>query len=98
MFGFLRVLIWSCCCVGLGIFLATARFNGRTPLEHGRRSLSGAPSPDRVWDGAKDKLDDAKDAVRDAKDALSKSPAPKEKHSPEDRAALDKLFAKGASK
>ncbi len=116
MFGFLRVVLWSAACIGLGIFLSTAKFDGRTPIEHARRSIAGAPSAGSVWDGAKDKLDDAKDKASDLSEKVSDKVSdkigsrsagadpvavkegPKEKHTAADRAALDKILAKGGSR
>jgi hypothetical protein len=38
MFGVLKFLIWTCCAVGLGIFLAKGEINGHPPLEHMERA------------------------------------------------------------
>jgi hypothetical protein len=98
--GFLKVLVWSLCCIGVGIGVATVDVGGRTPLEHGRRAWKEQVNPsklDRVKNGLGDAVDEAKDKLDAAKDALAKDEKrPRERHSPEDREAINKLIAKRA--
>jgi hypothetical protein len=94
--GVLKFLAWTTCCVGLGVFLAKGEVNGRTPLEHMERTWKRNVRPtgqvdrqvDRLKDGLKDALDDAKDAVSSKTDS-----APRERITPEDRAAVNRIIA-----
>lgn len=89
--AFLKTAIWTLSAVGLGIFLATAEVDGRTPLEHMERTWKRTVNPSQVdWlkDGLEDALDDAKDAV-----SSSKSKHPRERISPADREALNRVIA-----
>ncbi len=88
--GFLKVFVWSALCIGLGIFLGTHRFDGHTAVEHAERGLGGkvkAPSLGEV----KEDLEDALDA---AKKKLASREAPTEKHTLEDKEAVNKLIAR----
>lgn len=106
--GLLKFLVWTACAVGLGVFLATVDFNGRTPVEHVQREWKRQVQPnrvERVANSLRDALDDAEDAVkrttRQAAPAAVKAPAPapapaagpRERITPEDRAAIDRIIA-----
>lgn len=91
--GFLRVMLWSACCIGLGIGLATVEIDGRTPLEHAQHFWKHKVHPSKL-DQLKDSLGEAVDGARDA---LSRDSKPRERHSAEDREAINKLIAKRAS-
>jgi hypothetical protein len=90
--GVLKFLVWTTCCVGLGVFLAKGEVSGRTPLEHMERTWKRNVRPtgqvDRLKEGLKDALDDAKDAVSSKTDS-----APRERITPEDRAAVNRIIA-----
>jgi hypothetical protein len=93
--GFLKFLVWTGCAVGLGVFLATVDFNGRTPLEYiqGEWKRQVQPSRvDRVTNSLRDALDDAEDAVkRTTRQATAAGPRERITH--EDRAAVDRIIA-----
>ncbi|WNG19798.1 hypothetical protein [Cystobacter fuscus] len=81
--GVLKFLVWTACAVGLGVFLATVDFNGRTPVEYVQREWKRQVQPsrvERVTNSLRDALDDAEDAVkrttRQAAPAAVKAPAP----------------------
>jgi len=88
--GFLKVIVWSALCIGLGLFLGTLRFDGHTPVEHAERTFGKkvkAPSLDEV-------KEDVADAFDSAKKKLSAKDAPTEKHSVEDKEAVNRLIAR----
>lgn len=76
--GILRFVLWTALCIGLGVFLATFDMGGRTPL----RMIQGA------WKQQVPVLEKALDRP-------SEKPAPaKERHSKEEREAIDQLISK----
>lgn len=106
--GFLKFLVWTTCAVGLGVFLATVDFKGRTPVEYVQREWKRQVQPsrvERVTNSLRDALDNAEDAVkrttRQATPAAMKVPAsasapaagPRERITHEDRAAIDRIIA-----
>ena len=90
---FLKFLVWTGCAVGFGVFLATAQFEGRTPLEHVQREWKRQAQPSQV-ERVKDSL---RDALGEAQDAVGRkstpSAAPRERITNEDRAAIDRILA-----
>ncbi len=93
MWKLLKFLLWTGLAVWVGILLATHEIASRTPVQHFQRAWKR--------NGASAKLDELKNGIHgvvdDAKDALSSAwdKKPKERHSPEDREAVNKLVAKG---
>ncbi|NVJ21315.1 MULTISPECIES: hypothetical protein [Myxococcus] len=90
--GALKFIVWTVCAVGLGIFLSSGEVDGRTPLQHMEKAWKRAVKPDamdRVKDGLEDAYEDAKGAVSRTTDA----PAPRERISAEDRAAVNRIIA-----
>jgi hypothetical protein len=88
--GFLKVFVWSALCIGLGIFLGTHSFDGHTAVEHAERSLNGkvkAPSLSEV-------KDDVAEAIDSAKKKLAAKDGPTEKHTLEEKDAVNKLIAR----
>ncbi len=88
--GFLKVFVWSALCIGLGIFLGTHSFDGHTAVERAERSFNGkvkAPSLSEV-------KDDVEEAIDSAKKKLAAKDAPTEKHTLEDKEAVNKLIAR----
>jgi hypothetical protein len=85
--GLLRRLFWAASLVALGAVLATVEVSGKTPLQHLGTAVSGP-----VWHALKNGVETAYDRARGA---LASKPV--ERHSPEDRDALNKLIAKRAS-
>jgi hypothetical protein len=97
--GFLKFLVWTGCAVGLGVFLATANIDGRSPLEYAQRQWKRHVQPgqvdrqvDRVKDGLTDALDEAESAVKRTTKQVA-APAPRERITQEDRAAIDRIIA-----
>ena len=88
--GILKVIVWSSVCIGLGIFLGTHSFDGHTAVEHAQRAMGGkvkAPSLTEV-------KGDVEDAIDAAKKKLSAKDVPTEKHTLEDKDAVNKLIAR----
>lgn len=89
--GILRFVVWTTLCIGLGIFLATWEVGGKTPWQSAqglwRRS---APKLEKVKDGAEDLVVDVKKRVAPPAEA----PAPRERHTRDDREAIDQIIAK----
>ncbi|MCA2980640.1 MAG: hypothetical protein INH41_14325 [Myxococcaceae bacterium] len=89
----LITMFWSLACVGVGVALATVEVSGRTPLQHAERAwrTDGAKRLDAAKGTADDLVADVKKkvsgAVKDAKDR------PLDKHSADERSALDQLIA-----
>ncbi len=88
--GFLKFVVWTACCIALGIYVSTARYEGGTPLEQ----------LERVWrrhvpaEPVAALQSEVKGAVASARAAISPQARPSERHTPEDRAAVNKLIAK----
>ena len=95
--AFLRSFLWSCCCIGFGIFLGTVEVGGRTSLSHAqlawRRAV--APAVNGAVANAKSGLQDAKESVQDR---LTPKDRPREHVSAADRAGLDSLIARKTDK
>ena len=84
---FIRTCVWMAMAVGLGIALATVDVGGRTPWQAARSAWRTSEAGD--W--LRDRADDAVDR---AKGALGQQQKPRERHTDEDRAALDRIIAK----
>ncbi|HYR56492.1 MAG TPA: hypothetical protein VEM39_10245 [Myxococcaceae bacterium] len=92
MWGLLKFLIWTGFAIWLGIFIATQPVAGHTPMQH----------LERVWKqhGFSAQVNNlkgrAQGAVEDAKDSLSTvwDKKPRERHTAQDRQAVNKLVAK----
>ena len=88
--GILNVLVWSSLCIGLGIFLGTHSFDGHTAVEHAQKAMGGkvkAPTLTEV-------KDDVEEAIDSAKKKLASKDAPTEKHTLEDKDAVNRLIAR----
>lgn len=92
MWKFLKFLIWTAIATGFGIALATYEVSGRTPVQHFQRAWKKNAVATKLegW-----KIS-AIEALEDGKDDLSRAwdKEPKERHSREDREAVQKLIAK----
>ena len=75
--------------MALGIVVATVDFGGRTPLQQAREMWRRAEASQWLRERGED-------AVDRARGALGQSQKPRERHSDEDRAALDRIIAKRA--
>ena len=73
--------------MALGVGLATVEIDGKTPLAHARKAWERAEAGE--W--LKDRAEQAMDRARGA---LGQPQQPRERHSEEDRAALDRIIAK----
>ena len=89
--GFIRTCVWTGMAVGLGVALATVEVGGKTPLQLARAAWRSSEAGD--W--LRDRTDDAVDRARGA---LGQPQKPRERHSDEDRAALDRIIAKRSSR
>jgi len=88
--GVVRNFVWTVGALGAGIALATVEVGGKTPLAHAqgawRRSDAGEWLRER-----------ADDAVDHARGALGQPQRPRERHTDDDRAALERIIAKRSS-
>ena len=89
--GFIRSCVWTAVAVGAGIALATVDVGGKTPFARARSALERSEAAD--W--FRDRADDAVDRARGA---LGQPQNPRERHSDEDRAALDRIIAKRSAR
>jgi len=76
--------------VGLGIAAATVNVGGKTPLAYAQTAW-------RTSDAGEWFQERADDAVDRARGALGQPTKPRERHTDEDRAALDRIIAKRSS-
>jgi hypothetical protein len=88
--GFVRTCVWMAMGVGLGIAAATVNVGGKTPLVHARAAWQASEASEWLQERADD-------AVDHARGALGQPTKPRERHSDEDRAALDRIIAKRSS-
>ena len=82
--GFIRFVLWTAMCIGLGIFVASYEVDGKTPAQHIRTIWKGAPKID---------LEKAKKMA-----ASVTKDEPTEQHSESDRDAVNRLVAKRTTK
>ena len=87
----LKILLWSSLCIGLGVFLASYKVGGKTPLELAQRAVGSEPSQlKRLKDGIGEAIEEVKSARQNR---------PTERYSPDDRQEIDRLVARrGATK
>lgn len=76
-------LVWSVCCVGVGIAAGTINLGGKTGWQHAQQLWKSERAPHLV-DEVRGKV---ATVVKDAKER------PLDRHSPEERDALEKLIA-----
>lgn len=92
MFALIKFLLWTACAMALGVWMATARVDGATPLEHLTHLWKSAPASTTVENakaGLEEKIEDAKDALSSARDHQVR-----ERHSDKDKEAVNRLIAK----
>jgi hypothetical protein len=92
--AFVRFLVWTALAMGLGAWAATVQVGDRTPLQHLERLVKTEVAPpklDKLREKVGDTLEDAKDSV-----GAQLERRPRERHSVEDKTALEKLIAKGS--
>lgn len=77
--GFIRFLLWTSMCIGLGIFIGTWEIDGKSPAQHFKQIMKSAPAVPTL-----DKV----------KKLASPGSAPTETHSDEDKEAINRLVAK----
>jgi len=88
--GFVRTCVWMVMGLGLGVAAATLNVGGKTPLAYAQAAWRASEASEWLQERADD-------AVDRARGALGQSTRPRERHSDEDRAALDKIIAKRSS-
>jgi hypothetical protein len=87
--GILRFVLWTTLCIGLGIFLGTYEIGGKTPWQSARGLWKqSAPRLEKVKDSAEDLVVDVKKKVS------PQAETPKERHSKDERDAIDQLISK----
>lgn len=92
----LGLILWTGSAVWFGTFIATARYGGKTPMEHFARVWEQSPADEKVEEvksRVKETLEDAKDSL--AHDANTR---PRERHSEKDREEVNKLIAAKAKR
>lgn len=88
--GIVRFVLWSAVCVALGVFVARFELGGQTPIDRlGGLWKEQAPRLEKVKDGAGVVMDDVKKKL---------AGAPTERHSTDDREAVNQLIAKRQAK
>ncbi len=88
--GVVRSVVWTVGAVSVGIALATVEVGGKTPLAHAQAAWRRGDASE--W--LRDRADDAVDRTRGA---LGQAQRPRERHTDDDRAALDRIIAKRSS-
>lgn len=86
MFKLIGFVVWTAFAMGVGAFAVTALIDGRTPLAGGQR-----------WRGEPVEVvkKELVNALESAQGALSRpSQQPAERHTPDEREAVNKLVAK----
>lgn len=98
--GFIKFVLWTSCAIAIGVGLASWEVDGRTPLEHAKRAMRQPSGLDHAKDFAEDAADSVGEAIETAKDKLgARNPgAPHERHSDEDRQAVDQLISQRSKK
>lgn len=90
--GFIRFLIWTSMCIGLGVFVASYEVDGRTPVQHLKQIWKSSPHSASVAQQVEGTLDKGKKAINSVRDV-----APSEQHTDSDKDALNKLVARRAT-
>lgn len=102
--GFIKFVIWTACAMSLGVYISTARYQNGTPLEQLQRLWKQhGPSETAVRQNVKGAVEKATGAAKALPGKLEKvqgetaaAEKPEEHHTPEDRAAVNKLIAQRA--
>ncbi|HZH04649.1 MAG TPA: hypothetical protein VEY30_12760 [Myxococcaceae bacterium] len=91
MWATIKSVFWTCCAIGVGIFLATAEVEGRTPWQHFQRAWMEhvPPSVDALKAGVKG-------AIKAASVESGDLPQ-KENYAVDERELLDRRWVKQAS-
>jgi hypothetical protein len=92
--GLIKFLVWTGCAVGLGVFLASAEIQGRTPLQHVQQTWRRHVPPsqlERVKVGLQDSWEETRESVSRK---TREQTAPRERITAEDRAALERILAR----
>jgi hypothetical protein len=81
--GFIRFMLWTSLCIGLGVFAASYEVDGKTPVQHIKQIYKQTPhSVEGTIEKAKKSL------------VTREETAPTEQHSEADRDAINRLVAK----
>ncbi len=96
MWALLKFLVWTGFSIWLGVFAATRQIAGHTPVEHFERFWNKHGFSATVNEKVRELKGHLSAAVEDTKDSVSTvlDDKPRERHSREDRQAVDKLVAK----
>jgi hypothetical protein len=88
--GILKFIVWTATCVAIGVWFGGLELHGKTPMQHLEKAWRAeAPQLEKVKEGASDLVDEVKKKV-------SSKERPTERHTTEDRDAIDKIIAKRA--
>jgi hypothetical protein len=88
--GVVKFLAWTVVAVALGIWLASGRVGDRSPLQHAEAALKSPGTR-----GISQLTRPVREALEDVHDTVTHDPkAPRERHSTDDRKALDSLISK----
>lgn len=89
--GFLRFVVWTTVCVALGIFLGTYQLGAHTPWQLMQSTWKEqSPRLDKVKGEAEGLVDDVKKKVS-TQDPVAQ---PKERHTADEREAVDQIISK----
>lgn len=95
----LSFLLWTTCSVGLGIWMATVPVGGRTPWEHTKRLWAGSGISLPALPGLASLKGEPAPAPRPQQPAAGRSaPRIAERHTEQERDAVNRLIARGAEK
>jgi hypothetical protein len=87
--GLIRIAVWTVVCVGMGIVLSTYEVRGKTVWQRAQSMWRQTPRLEQV----KKEADELVDGVK-KKMSTEGAVGPRERHSKEDREAIDQLITK----
>ena len=87
--GMIRSIIWSSLCVGLGVFLGSHSFSGKTAVEHAEEAINEGRIKPLSFSSS-----DLDDVVAAAKKRLSPEVSSTERHSSDDRDRVNRIIAR----
>jgi hypothetical protein len=96
MWALLKFLVWTGFSIWLGVFAATRQVAGRTPVQYLERFWNQHGFSAKLNEKVKELKGHLSATAEDTKDSVSTvwDKKPRERHSREDRQAVDKLIAK----
>lgn len=90
----LRTALLTLIAITAGIWIGGVEVKGKTLAGYVRSWTSSTKLPKQTWDGVKSNVSDAVDGARDL---LHSGDKPSERHSEQDRRAVDQLIARKQS-